>query len=280
MMKKRTFAAVVAVPALFVGLGAGVAVAASGAPAAVPLPKPGNYVIYACDAGSSRALVHAYTTPQGFQNSGGCPKGSFAVAFNSTGPAGARGPQGPAGPQGPGAPAYLTEVDNGTEYALSGSPHLADTSKAGATYSDAGVVVDVGQTSALTELDISFAGTISSGTLDENIWVENGPQATTPGVYSLTGGADFCYGLGADYSGGVPTSFEMQADCGAFAGQTLSLSQVAADFPNLEAAVWVGVVSSGGAVTADIDSVDFKSINVSAGVMASSSGVLTPFVRP
>ncbi|MGH3273681.1 MAG: hypothetical protein ACRDNZ_05065 [Streptosporangiaceae bacterium] len=82
-----------------VGALAMVAAAAGTADAAshVTAPKPGNYTLYGCVSAGSRTLNHFYIKSSTFQN---CPRGAFAVAFNSTGPRGATGAQGPSGTSG------------------------------------------------------------------------------------------------------------------------------------------------------------------------------------
>jgi hypothetical protein len=104
---KWGIAGVAATAALIIGTGVASATVLSSAPAA------GNYTLYGCVSGTTRALEHVYTVASNFKT---CPSGSFAVAFNSTGPKGATGatgktgatgatgktgPAGPAGPQGP-----------------------------------------------------------------------------------------------------------------------------------------------------------------------------------
>lgn len=72
--------------------GAVVAAAISGgvafAATHVTAPKPGNYVLYGCIVGSTRTMEHFYTSASDFRT---CPRGSHAVAFNSTGPRGLPG---------------------------------------------------------------------------------------------------------------------------------------------------------------------------------------------
>jgi hypothetical protein len=208
----------------------------------------------------------------------GCPKGQARVPWNQKGPQGATGETGATGPAGPQGPAatndVFTEVDNGTEFAVSASPAVADTSKAGATYADAGVAVNVGTVADLSASKLAFTG--SQG-LVENLWIGNGAEASTPGIYSLSSGADFCYGDGQP-SG----SFYMQGNCGSsLDGQTLTLAQIQSDFPGqLQAYAWVGVTSSGKAVTpTQISTVDGQSIHLWAAVLANSDGSLTPYVN-
>jgi Collagen triple helix repeat (20 copies) len=101
-IRKRSGALAVAAAALAaIAAGSGTAYALS---SASPVPKPGNYTIYGCVGGAGRVIDHVYTTAAGFQKAGPCPRGQFALAFNSTGPKGATGPQGPAGRMGPVGP--------------------------------------------------------------------------------------------------------------------------------------------------------------------------------
>jgi hypothetical protein len=248
-------------------------------------PEPGNYTLYGCVSGSSRTLEHVYTSGRNFR---GCPSGSFAVAFNSTGPAGARGPGGPRGPVGPpgaSAPRWRAEVDNGAEFSLSDGASVADTSSTTATYSDAGVVADVGTVGKLATEDTAYKGSASGGTLAENIWIGAGPQASTPGIYPLSS-VDFCYGLGQDYSAsGVPASFYMTGsnctgtDGTDYTAQTLTLKQIASDFPaTAEAYEWLGVTNGSTTVSATIASVAGQPVNVKVGVTKETSGVLFSFV--
>jgi hypothetical protein len=260
-----------------VAIGAGVA----SATVLTSAPKPGNYTLYGCISGSSRTLEGVYTSASAFK---ACPRGSTAVAFNSTGPQGKRGPTGPAGV---GAPQWRAEVDNGAEFSVSDSPNLADTSSTTATYSDAGVVVAVGPVGKLTSAGIAYKGT---GPLAENVWIGDGPEAGTPGVYSFSSGAaDFCYGLGQSYnSSGVPTSFYMTgSNCIGTngvnnLGDPLTLAEIAASFPaNAEAYVWLGVVTGSGGTapgTATVKTVAGQTVNATVGVTKEKSGALFSFV--
>ena len=71
----------------------------------------------------------------------------------------------------------------------------------------------------------------------------------------------------------------MQSDCGQYAGQTLTISEMSRDFPaEMEAYAWVGVTFSGGAVTTgSVDAIGGHNIDLLAGIL-SSGGVLTPYV--
>jgi hypothetical protein len=225
----------------------------------------GNPTFTACVT-RSHTLAHIYA------GSRSCPRGESGYDWNR------RGPQGPAGKPGPaGSPSDIqAEVDNGAQFTVSPSPDLADTSAAGATYADAGIVVNAGTVGSLTSRSIAYTG---SSSLLENIWIGDGPQASTPGTYSLSAGADFCYALGQDYAGGAPASFYMESDCGTYAGQTLTLAQIAKDFPAvLEAYAWVGITSSGSAVSAaSIATVGGQKVDRTAGVLGNSDSTLTPY---
>ncbi len=81
---------------LLLGAGGGAAYALTAA-----APKPGNYTMYGCVSTKTHTLSGVYTTAANFKT---CPTGSFAVAWNSTGPIGKTGATGPAGPVGPAGP--------------------------------------------------------------------------------------------------------------------------------------------------------------------------------
>jgi hypothetical protein len=205
------------------------------------------------------------------------------------GPAGATGPQGPAGPAGSsGSSGLFTEVDNGAQFSLSTSLNLGDTSAAGATYADAGVVQDIGTLNSLTQSSLGYAVSGEISLAAENLWIGDGPQASTPGVYPLSG-IDFCYGLG----NATDTAFYMTgANCDGTAGQTLTLAQIQAAFTpdsaapySIEAYAWVGITSSNANVGLETDiehlkvlSIDGHAVNEDVGIQNGSDGVLTPFV--
>jgi len=306
-INKWGIAGIAAAGVAVIGTAAGVASAAS----SVIVPKPGNYVMYGCIVGSSHTLEDFYTTSSGFQ---GCPSGATVVAFNSTGPTGPKGatgakgstgatgakgstgpkgatgsegPQGPQGPAGAGAVNWRAEVDNGAEFALSDSTSLADTSSATATYADAGVVVNIGQVGSLGSANTAY--TYSGAKVEENIWIGDGPQASTPGIYSLSPSADFCYGLGQNYTSGVPANFYMTgSNCGSYSGQTLTKAQIGADFAAgfssaTEAYEWVGVVTgSGGAApgAATVKTVAGQTVNAGVSVTKLGTGALFSSVTP
>jgi hypothetical protein len=241
---------------------AGAVVLAGGAAAVAATTSSGGGATYhGCERTSNnREIFDVYST-----KTPKCPSGAWQITFNQKGQT---GPQGASG-----ASAPVSEVDNGAEFATSTSPSLGDTSASAATYADAGALQDIGTVGQLSAAALAFTG--GSG-LAENIWIGDGPEASTPGIYKLSD-VDFCYGLGASGD----TSFQMQSGCGTYAGQTLSVSQIAADFPaSLEAYAWVGVVSSGSAVPATtVSTIDGKTVNLSVGIGASGS-VLTPYVSP
>jgi hypothetical protein len=135
--------------------------------------------------------------------------------------------------------------------------------------------VNIGSVGNLGSANTSY--TYSGAKVSENIWIGNGPEASTPGIYSTATAADFCYGLGQNYTSGVPANFYMTgSNCGSYAGQTLTAAQIAADFPSYtEAYEWVGVVTgSGGAApgTATIKTVNGQTINATVRVTKQTSG--------
>lgn len=231
------------------------------------------------------ALSWNVTGPKGATGATGAtgPKGATGAtgatgAAGATGPQGPQGPAGPAGPQGPAGPgaSFWTEVNNGAHFSISPSSTLADTSASAATYSDAGVYVPIGSAANLTSTQVAFTG--GSG-LAENIWIGDGPQATTPGVYTTP--ADFCYFLGQDYTDGAPAQWYAQgSNCGSLStGTAYTLTQVAAAFPSqVEAYAWVGVDGGSAIAGTKVGTVDGVSINATVGIL-DNSGVLTPYVN-
>lgn len=217
---------------------------------------------------------HQVTKIWGHGTNATCPSGKLLFRWKAVGE---RGPRGPRGPAGVNAPSWRSEVDNGTEFALSNGA-VGDTSAPGATYADAGIVVDVGSTDNLTAAAFAYEGTATVASLDENVWIGNGPQASTPGIYPLDN-VDFCYGLGV---GSTPTTFQMNAGCGADAGQTLTIDQIKADFPGLEAYAWVGVTgpAEGGSVSGHVASAGGQAVNADFGVRVNDDTTLTAFVSP
>jgi hypothetical protein len=102
-IKKLGIAGAVAVGAIAISTGV------AGASSISAAPKPGNFTIVGCVAGSSRTLEHVFTDAANFKN---CPSGSFAVAFNSTGPKGATGATGAKGATGAQGPSGVVGVTN------------------------------------------------------------------------------------------------------------------------------------------------------------------------
>ena len=124
------------------------------------------------------------------------------------------------------------EVDNGTTWTLTDNLARAHSTGPNEGYADAGVVVGLGSMR-------SFTGIRATGSrnLAENIWIADGPEANVPGTHALSAGADFDYGYQQD--GGY-----YMTD-GQYAGQTLTLAQLKADFANDQAYAWVGIDNSG-----------------------------------
>jgi hypothetical protein len=125
------------------------------------------------------------------------------------------------------------EVDNGTTWTLTDSPAYAHSTGPDEGYADAGVVVPLGSVQ-------DFAGIRATGSqnLAENIWIADGPEAYVPGTHPLSAGADFSYGFQQAGGGYYMTD-------GEYAGQTLSLAQLKADFGSYQAYAWVGIDDSG-----------------------------------
>jgi len=160
------------------------------------------------------------------------------------------------------------EVDNGVSWTLANGPSsLAQPVQAG--YADAGVVADICPAAGFQGIAVT-----GSANLADNIWISNGSdEAVTPGTYSLGSPVDFSYGF--DNHNGT---FWMAS--GPYAGQTLTATQIAADFPDSEAYAWVGVVYTGTPVTgytSSINGVSTSHRNVS--IAPNAENVLIAAVR-
>ena len=282
-----------------VAAGGGIALAATGALSASPVKTAAPSSLYGCVSGSNRELAGVYTVASNFK---GCAKG-FAVTVTSggagakgaTGPVGAIGPKGPAGTpgtpgkngtdgtngtngtDGAGALPYSAEVDNGAEWTLSPVGHLADTSASNPAYADAGVVVDAGQASGLTTADFGGSSYDASGTLAENLWIADGPEATAPGTHLLSTPADFFY---ASYN--ADGTFTVLAPGSSGLSGTVTLSQIKAVYQTVdEAYVWAGLVSGGQDVQpVTVTSVDGTTVNAEIGIETVGSNALLSFVTP
>jgi hypothetical protein len=289
-------------------MGAGVSLAATGsaAPAAAKsttirgCENNKTHVLYlrhgkSCGKGYT-AVSWNVTGPTGATGAAGATGATGAAGpqgpkgdTGATGPAGQTGPAGPAGPTGntgatgPQGPAGITtnteftEVDNGSQWSLSSEPNLSDTSAASATYADAGVVLDLGQLSNLTDSDLAYSG---GATLSENLWIGNGPQASTLGTHLFSdGSADFCY---LSYEGNDQFSaLDSNCNTNGLSGSAITLAQIQSAFSAapVEAYAWVGVVSGGSAVSAaNIKTIDGNAVNATVGI-ASNSGDLLPYVN-
>jgi hypothetical protein len=251
-------------------------------------PAAKSTVIKACENNKTHVLS-VQTRPHT------CGKGYTSVTWNQTGPqgatgaagkTGATGPQGSAGAIGPQGPAGITtnteftEVDNGSEWSLSSEPNLSDTSASGATYADAGVVLDLGQLSKLANSDLAYTGGTGLG---ENLWIGNGPQASTPAVNLFSAepnGADFCY---LEYEGNNAYS-PLDGNCSSYglSGDAVTLAQIQAAFSAapVEAYAWVGVSidSNAGVSATSVTTIDGQNVNATVGI-ADDSGVLLPYVN-
>lgn len=224
--------ATIAVPALLAGglLGSGIAIATES-----------NSVTYsACLSTLGGALYNV--TSQGTPHCLGKDK---VITWNQT------GPQGPQGPTGASTNGVFTAVDNGTNISLSTSLTQSESSplqsSTNALGEIAGIVVDVGPVSSLTAESIRFSGSsqvpYQIGQVTEDIWIATGPEADTPDIYPSSS-IDFCVGVGQDYVSGQPTEFALSGNCLGEAGETLTISQLAAAFLSsfhLEAYAWVGI---------------------------------------
>ena len=137
------------------------------------------------------------------------------------------------------------EFDNGTTWTLQ-----ANTAEMMATYpmqqySDAGIVIDLGQARDFTGL--TFSG---SSNLVANIWVGNGTEAYTPGTHLLSDAVDFSYG---------PWQSGSTFWTGSLAGNSVSIDTIQA-LGATEIYAWVGITYNGAAESAYINSVNGHSV--------------------
>jgi hypothetical protein len=156
------------------------------------------------------------------------------------------------------------EVDNGTAWTLTDNLARAHSTGPNEGYADAGVVVGLGSVR-------SFTGIRATGSrnLAENIWIADGPEAYVPGTHALSAGADFDYGYQQD--GGY-----YMTD-GQYAGQTLTLAQLKADFANDQAYAWVGIDDSGTTEAGYVTSVNGRPMFDILGLVA-GHGDVTAYV--
>jgi hypothetical protein len=248
--------------------GAGVGVAAYAASSSTTRAVAGPYHVCV------DRETHRVTTIWGNDDTPTCKTGKLLFDWKRVGERGPRGPRGPQGPAGVSAPTWRSEVDNGAQFSLSSGP-LGDTSAPAATYADAGVVVDVGATDDLTLSSFAYDG---DGPLTVNVWIGDGPQASTPGTYQLDS-VDFCYGLGQVTAGSL-TGFQMNSGCGDDAGKTLTVADLASHYPGLEAYAWVGVTGpdSGNSTSASVVSVDGQHVGATVGVRVNADTTMTAYV--
>ena len=155
------------------------------------------------------------------------------------------------------------EADNGTTWTLYPGP-LGASPGTDAGYADAGEIVWLGPAA-------SFGGITATGSanLAENIWITNGSEATVPGTHQLSASVNFSYGFqqpGDTY----------YMDSGPYAGQTLTLAQVQADFAGYDVLAWVGIESPGTADHGYITSVNGQAVPAVLGIVP-SGGKVTAF---
>lgn len=139
------------------------------------------------------------------------------------------------------------EFDDGTNWTLQKNTAALTTTYPNRTYSDAGIVVDLGPAQDFDGL--TWEGT---GPLSANIWLGDGSEASTPGTHALSDGVDFSYG---PWDGGAVTFWT-----GPEAGNTLTADQISA-LPDTEVYAWIGLVYDGSDnVSGSISSVDGRPV--------------------
>jgi hypothetical protein len=187
------------------------------------------------------------------------------VALTST--AAFAAPASPASPGSgprPGGHQVSYEVDNGTTWTLTPNLRRARSTGPEKGYADAGVVVSLGSLR-------HFAGIRATGSknLAENIWIADGPEAYVPGTHALSAGADFDYGF--QQAGGY-----YMTD-GKYAGQTLTLAQIRADFGRDQGYAWVGIDNAGSTEYGYVTSVNGRPVRDIFGLEA-GAGRVTAYV--
>ena len=155
------------------------------------------------------------------------------------------------------------ETDNGTTWTLYPG-QLGASSGTQAGYADAGEVVSLGPVA-------SFSGITAKGSanLSENIWITDGSEATVPGTHQLSTPVNFSYGF-------QQAGDTYYMDSGPYAGQTLTLVQVKADFAGHDVLAWVGIDSSGTADSGYVTSVNGRPVPAVLGIVP-SGGKVTAF---
>lgn len=122
----------------------------------------------------------------------------------------------------------------------------------GTTYSDAGIVVDLGQAESFAGLNVE-----ATGPWVANIWLGDGPEAYTPGTYYLSDPVDFSYGPWTD----PPSTFWTGPQSTACGGSPCPVSTAQIDSVGpTEVYAWIGVVYDGNQVSANITSVNGHSV--------------------
>lgn len=163
------------------------------------------------------------------------------------------------------------EVDNGTSWTLANCPAASTVSSSGVNvgYADAGIVVDLGPAASFNGVQVSADRGVS-----QNIWIADGPEATTPGTHLLSAGVDFDYGLGQ-----ADGTWLMTGKPDGFNGQSLTAKQVRTDFAGYEIYAWVGLANSGTTDTKYISAVNGQFANRLTEITA-KSGQVTASVGP
>lgn len=166
------------------------------------------------------------------------------------------------------------EFDNGTSWTLQQNSASLTSTYTSPTYSDSGIVVDIGPLSSLTG---NTGLTVTGSGVQDNIWISTGTsEANTPGTHTLGSALDFAYGF--DNHDGT---FYMASDPGgSYAGQNATFAELQAEYPNAEAYAWVGVVYSGATVSGSVSSVDGHSVgNRAMSFTNNPDGTATAVIR-
>lgn len=174
------------------------------------------------------------------------------------------------------------EFDNGTSWTLQGNTAALDQTYALPSYSDVGLVVDLGELGNLPSTGITATGT----GVFENIWLGNSPEAYTPGTHLLSSTTTFSYG--AEYNSAKTTPANgtglFQMYTGKYAGQYLTVADLQKDYPvTTEVYAWVGIsfgISGTSSVSGSVSAVNGHAVgNRTLSITNNGDGTVTAVVH-
>jgi hypothetical protein len=154
------------------------------------------------------------------------------------------------------------EFDNGTSWTLQQNTAALNTTYSSPSYSDVGIVVDLGQAKDFTGLSVEGSN------LQANIWLGDDPEAYTPDTHLLSATILFSYG-----------PWGQTFWTGDQAGQPVSTAHIQT-LGTTEVYAWVGIVYTGGSVSGSISSINGKSVgNRTMSITNNGDGTVTALVH-